>query len=86
LPEPCRPAIKITRRRLRGELEARRVLAEQRDQLVAHNLDHLLGGRKRGQHLSAHGLGADLLDQLGDHVEVDVGFEQRHANQAQGFG
>ena len=64
LPEPCNPAIRITRGRLRGELEARRVLAQQRNQLVAHDLDHLLGGRKRGQHLGAHGLHADLLDQV----------------------
>jgi hypothetical protein len=34
------------------------------DQLVAHNLDDLLGGRKRGQHFGAHGLGADVLDEV----------------------
>ena len=72
--------------RLRGELEPRRVLAQQRDQLVADDFDHLLGGRKRGEHLGSHGLHANLFDQLADHVEVDVGLKQRHANQAQGFG
>ncbi len=72
------------RGRLRGESEAGRVLAQQRDQLVADDLDDLLGGRERGQHFGADGLDADLLDQVADHVEVDVGFEQRHANLAQG--
>ena len=71
--------------RLRGKLESSRVLAQQRDQLVAHNLDDLLGGRERRQHLGAHGLGADVLDQLADDVEVYVGFEHRHADFAQGF-
>ena len=74
------------RGRLRGEFEARRVFAEQRDQLVAHDLDDLLGGRERGQHLGADGLGADVLDQVADDVEVDVGLEQGDANLAQGFG
>ena len=34
----------------------------------------------------ADGLDADLLDQVADDVEVDVGFEQGHADLAQGFG
>ncbi len=61
-------------------------LPEQLDQLVAHDLDDLLGGRKRGQHFGADGLGANVLDQVVDDVEVDVGFKQRHANLAQRFG
>ena len=36
--------------------------------------------------LGSNGLGADVLDQVGDDVEVDVGFEQGHADFAQGFG
>ena len=71
---------------LRGEVEARGVFAEQRDQLVADDLDHLLGGRKRGQHFGADGLLADVLDQFVDDLEVDVGFEQGDANFAQGLG
>ena len=39
------------RGRLRGELEAGRVFAEQGDQLVADDLDDLLGGRERGERL-----------------------------------
>ncbi len=74
------------RRRLRGEFEARRVFAQHGNQLVADNLDHLLGGRERGEHFGSHGLHADLLDQVAHHVQVDVGLEQRHANLAQGLG
>ena len=71
------------RRRLRCELHARRVFAESLDQFVAHDLDDLLAGRKRGQHFLAHGLGLDAVDQLLDHFEVDVGFEQREPDFAQ---
>ncbi len=74
------------RRRLRGELHARRVFAESLDQFVAHDLDDLLAGRKRGQHFLPHGLGLDTVDQLLDHFEVDVGFEQRQADFAQSLG
>ena len=73
-------------RRLGGEVEARRVFAKQSDQLVAHNLDHLLGGRECGEHFGPHGLFANVLDQVADNLEVNVGFEQSHANLAQGFG
>ena len=73
------------RGRLRGEFEARRVLAQERNQLVADDLDDLLGGREGGEHLGPHGFNANLLDQVADYVEVDVGFEQGHANLAQGL-
>ena len=56
------------------------------DQLVADDLDDLLGGRERGKHFSADGFGADVLDEVVDDVEVDVGFEQGDADFAQGFG
>ena len=57
--------------------------AQRLDQLVADDLDHLLGGRKRGQHFFALGLFLDGLDELLDDAEMDVGLEQRHANLAQ---
>ena len=41
--------------RLGGEFEARRVFAEEGDQLVADDLDDLLGGRERGEDFSADG-------------------------------
>ena len=56
------------------------------DQLVADDLDDLLGGREGGEDFGADGLGADVLDEVADDVEVDVGFEQGHADFAQGFG
>ncbi len=74
------------RRRLRGELEARRVAAEQLDQLVPNDLDDLFGGRKGSKHLGANGLHADVLDEVLDDVEVHVGFEQCNADLAQSFG
>ena len=73
------------RGRLGGELQFGRVFAQDGDQFVANNLDHLLGGRKRGQHLLAQRLFADVLDQFFDDVEVNVGFEQRHADFFQRF-
>jgi len=83
LPEPCRRHQNDCGR-LRGEFETRRILAQHRDQLVAHDLDDLLGGDSAVSTRS-DGLRADLLDEIADDVEVDVGLEQRYANFAQGF-
>ena len=58
--------------------------AEDLDEFLVDDLDDLLGGRKRGQDFLAHGLRFDVLDELLDHPEIDVGFEQRHADFAQG--
>ena len=69
--------------RLRGKLQLGGVLAQEVDQLVAHDLDDLLGGRERGHHFLAHRLLANVVDQFLDDLEVDVGFEQRHADFAQ---
>ncbi len=74
------------RRRLRGEFEAGRVLAEEGDKLVADDFDDLLGGGKGGEDFGADGLDANLLDEVAGDVEVDVGFEQGSADFAQGFG
>ena len=73
------------RGRLRGEFEAGRVFAEQGDELVANDLDDLLGGRERGEDFGSDGFDADLLDQVRDDVEVDVGLEQGYANLAAGL-
>ena len=72
--------------RLGGEFEARRVFAEEGDELVANDLDDLLGGREGGEDFSAHGFDADVLDEVVGDVEVDVGFEQGHADFAQSVG
>ena len=72
--------------RLGGEVEASGVFAEEGDQLVANDLDHLFGGRERGENFSADGFLADVLNKVGDDLEVDVGLKQGDANLAQGFG
>ena len=72
--------------RLGGEVEAGSIFAEQSDQLVANDFDDLLGRRERGEDFSSDGLLADVLDEVGDDLEVDVGFKQGDANFAQGFG
>jgi hypothetical protein len=69
LPEPCSPAIRTT----------------VGDQFIANDLDHLLSGRERGQHFLAQRLFANVVDQLLDDLEVDVGFQQRHTNFFQRF-
>ncbi len=74
------------RGRLRSELHARRVFAESLDQFIAHDLDDLLAGRKRGQHFLPHGFGLDAVDQLFHHFEVDVGLKQRQPDFAQRLG
>ena len=68
------------RRRLRGELQLGRVLAEHLDQFVAHDLDDLLARRECRQHFLADRLRLDLVDELLDDLEVDVGLEQRQTN------
>ncbi len=71
--------------RLRGELHARGVFAEDLDEFVAQDLDDLLAGRERGHDFLADSLGANLVDELLDDLEVDVGLEQGHADFAQGL-
>ena len=58
--------------------------AEDADQLVTDNLDHLLGGRQCGEHLLVHGLFPDVADELLDHAKVNVGLQPRHADLTQG--
>ncbi len=57
--------------------------AQHLDHLIANDLDHLLRGRKRGEHFLAHGLFFDGFDELFGDAEMHVGFEQRHADLAQ---
>jgi len=55
------------------------MLAEQRQQLVAHDLEHLLIGRKLQHHLRPHSPGANLRQQFVGHADVHVAVEQRLA-------
>ena len=69
--------------RLIGHPQLGLMAAERLDHLVADDLDDLLGGREGGEHFLAHGFFLDVLDELLDDAEMDVGFEQRHADLAQ---
>ena len=71
--------------RLRRKLQLGGVFAQDVDQFVAHDLDDLFGGRQRRHHFLANRLLADVVDQLFDHFEIDVGFQQRHADFFQRF-
>ena len=77
------PGHEHNRGRLRGKLHARRVLAENLDEFVAHNLDDLLARGKRGQYVLADSLDPNLVNELLDHLEIDVGLEQRQPDLAQ---
>ena len=82
LPEPCSPAISTTVGGCEANFTSRRVLAEDLDQFIAHNLDDLLARRQRRQHFLADGLGLNVVDQLLDDFEVDVGLKQRQPDLA----
>ena len=71
--------------RLRAGAEARGVLAEEGDELVVNDLDDLLGGR-RAVATGSEGAGADVLDQIGDDGEADIGLDEGDANLAEGVG
>ena len=60
-----------------------RLAAEQLGQFVAHDLHHLLVGRKLQQHFRAERLLADVRDEFVRDAEVDVGVEQRLADFAE---
>ncbi len=86
LPEPCRPAMRMTVGGCEANLKRAVSLPRSVDEFVADDLDDLLGGREGGEHFGSDGLDADVLDEVADDVEVDVGFEQGDADFAQGFG
>jgi hypothetical protein len=50
------------------------------------DLYDLFGGAEGGGDLFAHGAGADVLDELGDDGQVDVGLEEGEADLAEGVG
>ena len=80
LPEPCRPTIRMPTGGAACRSIGCGVGAEHRDELVVDDLDDHLAGRHRAQHFGADGLGFDLLGEVLDDIERDVGFEQRAAN------
>ncbi len=58
------------------------VRAKHRDEFVVDDLDDHLTGRDGAQHFRADGLGFDLVGEVLDDIERDVGFEQGAANLA----
>ena len=68
------------------QLELAAALAEERDQLVAHHLEHLLIGGQAAEDLGAERLLLHPVDERLHHLEVDVRLEQRHADLAGGGG
>jgi hypothetical protein len=73
------------RRRTRREGHPARRAAHQLGELLVDDLDHLLAGVERPQHVGAQ---AALLDRRGerlDDLEVDVGLEQGQADLAHGL-
>src|SRR6185503_20998232 len=66
--------------RLRGEFESGGVAPQEFDELISDDLDDLLRRREGGKDFGADGLGADVLDEFFDDVEVNVGFEHGDAD------
>ena len=62
------------------EIDRRGVGAEHRNELVVDDLDDHLAGRHRAQHFGADGFGFDLLGEILDDLECDVGLEERPAD------
>ncbi len=60
--------------------------AEQVDQFIVDDFDDLLAGMDALDDFLAEGLGLDAVDEIAGDLEIDVGFEQRHADFAQGIG
>ena len=67
-------------------MEAGGVFAEDIDELVVDDFDDLFGGAEGGGDFFADGAVADVLDQLVDDSEVDVGLEEGETDLAEGVG
>jgi len=72
--------------RFRLEREFGNAAAEQFDELVVDDLDHLLTGGHAFDHLLADALGPDSLDELRGDLDIYVGVEQREADFPHRFG
>ncbi len=84
LPDPCRPAIRITV----GGWEAvssgfAAGAAQDLDHLVAHDAQHRLVGAQALQHVLAHGPDSNPLEELLDDLEVDVRLQERQPDLTQ---
>ena len=83
LPAPCRPEQQDDARPLARRLQPAFGVAEEREHLVADDLDDLLRRREAAEHVLPHRPVAHAVDERLDDLEVDVGFEQREPDLAQ---
>ena len=67
-------------------MEARGVFAQDVDQFVVDDFYDLFGRRERCGYFFADSAGADVLDEVVDDGEVDVGLEEGEADLAEGVG
>ena len=91
LPEPCRPGHQDHGGRHDGEIERHVGLAHQTGEFVVDHADQRLPRRQAADDLLPERALLDVRDEILDHRQRDVGFEQRHAHFAQrvlnvGFG
>src|ERR1017187_2454444 len=59
--------------------------AEQVHELVVYDFDDLLAGLDTLDDFRADGLGFEAFDEIARNLEIYVGFQQRHADFAQGI-
>ena len=60
--------------------------AEQVHEFVVDDFDDLLAGLDALDDFRADGLGFDALDEIAGDLEIHIGFQQRHADLAEGVG
>ncbi len=80
LPRPLQAEQEDHARGRRARLQAASGVAEERDHLVAHDLDDLLRRREAAEDFLVERAVADAVGERLDDLEVDVRFEQRHAD------
>src|SRR5216117_4571543 len=59
--------------------------AEQLDELVVHDLDHLLRRSQRFENVLADRPHFHAVDEAADDLEVDIGLQERHPDLPEGF-
>ena len=85
--QPLLPSIDLRREHALpgGEIQAGVLGTEQVNEFVVDDFNDLLAGLDTLDDFSADGLGFDAFDEIAGDLEIDVGFEQGHADFAQGF-
>jgi len=84
LPEPWRPAHQDDRRPA-AKLELATWFPEQRNELVADDLDDLLARRQSLEDIHAHSTLADLFNQLFNNLVIDISLKQGQPDLLEGL-